>query len=324
MDNESELIATVEACPICHGRAFRSLSLPGRWIGPEVFEPHRDRLGLARCLGCGLELVNPRPSPRLLAAFYGGKSYECHRAERGGDPAADKADFVLERIRRHAPDARRLLDYGCGGGFLCRRARQQGFSPIGYDIGAEALRACRAQDLEVTDSLAAIGRGEIDAIVLHHVFEHVPDPRRVLMELAPLLAHDGRLFIEVPNVASLRARLSGGLLRERLDLDERHRAYPIHLWYFAPATLRRLLVNCGFEVSTVETYGVGLDELVWRKPRSVASGSTRARRPPRPLRSLVKRALFSVDLGENLLAVASAPAAARSAGAEASEVASTG
>jgi hypothetical protein len=87
-------------------------------------------------------------------------------------------------------------------------------------------------------------------------------------------------------------------------VDERHRAFPIHLFYFTPRTLSRTLEKNGFRIAAVETFGFGMDEFINRPEtecsggmKKLASGRTRA------LRQLVKQTYFGLGLGENLLAV---------------------
>jgi 2-polyprenyl-3-methyl-5-hydroxy-6-metoxy-1,4-benzoquinol methylase len=302
----SEDVIRVSSCPVCGMDDHVALPLPGRWIGREIFEPHRSALGLARC-ACGLVFVNPRPSARLLAEFYGGRSYECHRADANGT-SDDRARFMLGRLQHHAPRAVRLLDYGCGGGFLLRHARELGLDAVGFDIGAQAQRVCKGQGLKVVGDPSELEPASFDAIVLHHVFEHVPDPRRTLHELSRLLAPGGMLFLEVPNAGSLRAQLAMPSLTRRLRLDERYRAFPIHLWYFRPSTLGRLLGATGYHVKALETYGIGLDELIfhegWSSQDRADRVIARRRMLPNSLRSLTKRWLYRAALGENLLAVA--------------------
>ena len=120
MDGETDQhhgTVILRQCPVCSHETFRRLPTPGRWIGPEVFEPLRGRIGLVDCLGCGLVFVNPRPSSDRLSAFYAGSTYECH--ETSGEASAGAiADHLLSRIEPHLPAQapRSGLDYGAGGG----------------------------------------------------------------------------------------------------------------------------------------------------------------------------------------------------------------
>ena len=326
----------VAACPTCHDHRHQKLPTPGHWIGREVFETHRDTFGLSRCMRCGLVFVNPRPNEELLAAFYGGQTYECHSPDSATRRHA-KAHFVLERALHHVPNARRILDYGCGSGCLLRAARERGLDAVGFDIGAGARRTCRDHGFTVVADPSDLEPGSFDLIVMNHVFEHLPDPRRALSDLPPLLSGLGQLLVEVPNVASLRARLSASWLSRWFGFDERHRAFPIHLWYFEPRTLSLLVSQCGFEVKTIETYGLGLDELFFDESAGTskttttstttttttttttskttttttskttttgtATSSTSRIRDllPEPFRRAIKRTLFDRALGENML-----------------------
>jgi hypothetical protein len=113
-------------------------------------------------------------------------------------------------------------------------------------------------------------------------------------------------------VASLRARLSIPWLSGRFGLDERHRAFPIHLFYFEPRTLKRMVARAGFEVTALETYGIGLDELFYQEGTSscerIPSSSRAERKLSEPIRRTLKRVLFELALGENVLAVCAARA----------------
>lgn len=317
-------LTILPACPLCGGRSLRPLPLPVRWIGREVFAPLAPRLGLRGCAGCGLVMVNPRPGPGPLRAFYDGDAYVCHQP--GDSPGqAAKARHLLGLLERFlAPGAeRRLLDYGCGGGFLLREASGRGWRATGFDIGQAALRACREQGLNVTGDLDSLRPGSFDALVLNHVIEHVEDPPALLRRLAPLLAPGGRLLLEAPNVNSLRARLSAwpGLSR-RLGLDERHRAFPIHLWYFSPRTLPRLARDLGWTVEGCFTAGLGLEELRFRpeegdsrpaspparRPAAGPAGGAPPLSPALRLKEMFKKVYFGAGCGENVLVVASPPA----------------
>jgi SAM-dependent methyltransferase len=207
------------------------------------------------------------------------------------------------------PNARRVLDFGCGGGLLLRSARERGLDAVGYDVGERALRTCTEQGLKVTDRLEDLQDGEFDAIVLHHVFEHLDRPGNVLKGVARLLAPRGSMFIEVPNAASLRARLSHPVLSRYFHFDERYRAFPIHLSYFSARSLKRLLERHGFRVNRVATYGLGIDELIVSSSASdeAYGAATLAKYRGgivRPAREFVKRKLYGAGLGENLLVVA--------------------
>lgn len=300
-------VEQLSQCPACRGNALHKEVTPSRSIGKDVFGPVKAQLGLCRCGDCGLVFVNPRPARSLLDAFYSGDDYVCHGAQAG---SSITANFLLEVARQHGPyPGRRFLDFGCGGGFLLAAAREAGWSATGFDVGERAVATCLAKGLSVVQDLKQLKRASFDVIFLNHVFEHIAEQQDVLWECHRLLATGGKLFIVVPNVAGLRARLSTALLSRYFDVDERHRAFPIHLFYFSPSTLTSTLQKAGFHVTAVETFGLGVEELFLSRQRNSARNVPRHPLPQPPskrsrFRQIAKKAFFGAKLGENLLAVA--------------------
>ena len=292
------------ACPLCSGLSFRRLPTPGHWIGEDIFSG--GAFGLCRCQKCSLVFVNPRPTQARLNTFYGAENYVCHSPDAGGDKTAR---FLLERMAYYGPyQEMRFLDFGCGGGFLLRAAQDAGWSAFGHDIGKRALASCKAQGLNVTNDLGQLALGHFDVVFLNHVFEHIAEPQGLLLSCRQLLAKDGKLFISVPNLAGLRARLSFRFLSRNFNIDERHRAFPIHLFYFTPRTLVKTLEKNGLRVVAVETFGFGMDEFV-NQPDASTNGSQVEADPKltnggRVFKQLAKRIFCGARLGENLLVIA--------------------
>jgi SAM-dependent methyltransferase len=318
----------LSSCPACGSERFKALPTPGRWIGPEVFEPLRGRIGLVECRDCRLAFINPRPSPTRLSAFYAGSTYDCHDTA-GSSSAGATADHLLERIQPHLPAQapRTVLDYGAGGGGFLLRMREHGWQTHGLEPGRRGFEACRAAGLDVVADPAQLPSAHFGLVTFHHVFEHLREPEAVLDTVRRVLAPEGRLFIEVPNIRSLRARLALPALSARTRVDERYRAFPIHLAYYDRRTLVQVLEQNGWQVDTTFTLGMGVDELLIREPAPGSAdaaatpgtaidagvrgrGSTRGRRR---LRHRVRDAFLGLGLGENLAVIARPANAAASA-----------
>ena len=314
------MIITLTKCPLCGGTAFRPLPVPVHWIGLEVFGPLKGKLGLSRCRSCGFTFTNPRPAPELLEQFYSGNTYSCHKPNTAAS-AVRVATYLLSLLDQPGQPkspGKRLLDFGCGGGFLLRCARDLGWDASGFDPGEEARRACREQGLPVFDSLEALPKGGFDVVLLSHVLEHVEDFDGLFPVCRRILAPQGRLFIKSPNSASLRARLSMPLLVKHAGFDERYRAFPIHLSYFTSDTRQRLLETHGFQVTMSSTSGMGLEEIILRpepepeyeEHASPSASSPSPVRPARPsttvqaAKTAVKNSFHRLKLGEYVLAIA--------------------
>ncbi|HWA10115.1 MAG TPA: class I SAM-dependent methyltransferase [Opitutaceae bacterium] len=141
----------------------------------------------------------------------------------------------------------RILDVGCGSGGLLRRMQRYGFSDLtGVDpytsIEADepGFRVMRAE-------LTALGGG-YDLIMMHHVLEHLADPKGSLGELRGRLAPGGRLLVRIPVAASETARLYGP---DWFNLDP-----PRHLLVPSRRGMELLAERSGFRVVRTEFDGI--------------------------------------------------------------------
>jgi SAM-dependent methyltransferase len=80
---------------------------------------------------------------------------------------------------------------------------------------------------------------------MHHVLEHVHDPRAALAWCRRVLRPDGLLSIAVPNPAGLGHRVFGACWR---GLEP-----PRHLSLFEASALRALLAEAGFAIERLRT-----------------------------------------------------------------------
>jgi SAM-dependent methyltransferase len=117
--------------------------------------------------------------------------------------------------------------------------------------------------------------GDLDAIVLGDVLEHLAAPACLLRALLPSLRRDGRVLISVPNVAHWWLRLS--LLVGRFEYKDRGLLDRDHLRFFTARSLNQLLTSNGL-----------------RPTRSLAAGIPFSLALPR-IRSRAVRALEHVE-----------------------------
>lgn len=244
---ESQLEAP--ACALCGADGFSvvipSRREPGRPIDlAAVFrssgdEPLRDQL--VRCTGCGLHYVRPRLRSELILEGYRGGSDETFVSQA---PFRERTfERCLDKIEAAArPPGRRVLDVGAAGGSFLAVARRRGYAPAGCEPSTWMCAFAREQyGLALHPGTIfdlSLEPGSVHLLTLFDVLEHTPDPRAVLERARELLAPGGVLGLSYPDYGSLAARLMG---RRWVFL------LTVHLYYFVPATMRRLLAQCGFE-----------------------------------------------------------------------------
>ena len=136
-----------------------------------------------------------------------------------------------------------ILDVGCGTGKLLLDLREQGFSnllgidplvksDITYESGVRVLK--RTLD-EVT--------GQFDFIMLHHSFEHMPDPPAVLRTLYELIKPGHYVLLRIPVAGSYAWREYGV---DWVALDA-----PRHLFLHTSKSIGILASQAGFEVAEI-------------------------------------------------------------------------
>lgn len=293
---------TLDGCPLCGGK-WQSITAPPVAIGHDVFT---DSFGLARCRECSVRFVNPRPTDDNLDRFYSADGYECHTSQKASDPVIRLQ--IVERFK--SPTT--LCDFGCGAGELLRSAEGRGWEVTGVEPGATRDRLT-AQGFQVVSDINEIP--PVDAVVMVHSLEHCPDPSNVLSDLRKKINQGGLIYIEVPNADSLRARLANSFLKPFWTFAaERYLAFPIHLFYFNPHSLTRLLKNQGYQILELGTMGMGVEELFTPKANgnessaaasSTALSSTASARPRFQFaKNIIKSGVYRSHLGENLYVIA--------------------
>jgi SAM-dependent methyltransferase len=295
------------SCYLCNSTNLVSLRVPRLWIGESyAFSGLLGKLGLSKCKTCGLIFTNPRPATKRLDRFYSGDSYVCHTIA-GSASGSRKASYLIDLIEQSYTGPRTLLDFGCGSGAFMSVAQQSGWKVRGLEPGQRGRESCVNLGLNVAATLNALKGERFGVITLHHVLEHVPDPIKILRDLRPLLTPHGILFVEVPNARSLRAVCATNLIRSLSPkVDERYRAFPIHLMYHRRKTLALAVQRAGYKELYSSTVGIGLDEFFVESAKNHSGGSKAAplRKARSPILSFVKNVFLQLGFGENLLIMA--------------------
>jgi SAM-dependent methyltransferase len=126
----------------------------------------------------------------------------------------------------------------------------------------------RSLGLQCVQAIEEAPRGPYDLIVLFHVLEHLPRPVDMLSRLAGMLAPDGAVVAEVPNVED--ALLS----RYAIPEFEKFYWHPAHTLYFSRETLARTGEAADLRVSVepVQRYSLA-NHLHWALERQPAGSS---------------------------------------------------
>jgi 2-polyprenyl-3-methyl-5-hydroxy-6-metoxy-1,4-benzoquinol methylase len=241
-------------CPVCGHTEAEALFVPKSSPGPVV-----------RCPRCGMVFVSLIQNARSLI-FDGPVADEAQQRMLTSADLGDLADCwessmlpskeaEWPALRENAIDhlqriestlqksERKILDFGSGWGFFLAAAKERGWDAYGIEPlpGHSVYARAQFKLPIITDTLreGMFPPGSFNAIASFQVFEHIPDPSRDIATLCQMLAPNGIMLIEVPNVATRAVSL----------LKDKHRHFTVdHLNFFSAKTLSDLMQRNGLTV----------------------------------------------------------------------------
>jgi SAM-dependent methyltransferase len=165
----------------------------------------------------------------------------------------------------------RLLEIGCGRGDLLARLAALGWEGVGLEISPRAATAAReltaahVDRVAIVDDPAAV-QGAFPLVVASEVLEHIPDDADTLRRWRSWVATDGRLVLTVPAHERYWTRSDD---------------FVGHVRRYERADLHRLVVEAGFEVEVLWSFGfpvsaltAPLRHLVYRRRLARVAGAS--------------------------------------------------
>lgn len=138
----------------------------------------------------------------------------------------------------------KIVDIGCGNGYFLNRLNSIGFSNlIGIDPFLES-DIYYPNGVNVYKKYISELDGKYDLIMLHHSFEHMPDPISVFSHLERLLALNGTIIIRIPVIDGYAWRKYG---MNWFQVDA-----PRHFFLHTKKSISLLAKNVGLKVVKIE------------------------------------------------------------------------
>ena len=215
------------ACPVCGENASAPVAGPFReWR-------------YVRCAGCAHCRLIPMPGEDYLGAYYN-SAYRVP-PERYFAAARREVPLVRRMLARRHSSRGCLLEVGASYGAMLAALRDDGWDVIGTELDRRAAEQAHARyGIDVRfEALAVVpDKGPLDAVVLFHVIEHLPEPEAFLVALRAQLKCGGTLLLKTPN--------GGSWLAEHVQGWWEWFAPPEHVHVFSPVSLDLVLKRAGF------------------------------------------------------------------------------
>lgn len=203
--------------------------------------------------------IRDMPTPEELSAYYATQyyqeargSYEITYTDAELRNTKQKIAFRLKLAKPDFLGGGKLLDVGCGEGFVLAHGKAEGWDVRGLDFSSAGVEGqnpfCRGDLL--TGDIFELLENEVssentyDVIWLQNVLEHVIDPEDLLTTLKKVVSPSGVLVVTVPNDFS---RLQEeALLSDRISTPF-WVSPPDHLSYFSAQSLRSISIATGWD-----------------------------------------------------------------------------
>ena len=172
-----------------------------------------------------------------------------------------------QRIGRNA----KIMDVGCGSGSWLSSLSEAGYRNL---VGVDLFNKNRNKDfLFIEGDIFSVSDSEqCDVITMHHSFEHMEYPKKVLRKCNKLLKKNGKLIIRIP-VMGKYAWKKYGKYWAQIDA-------PRHLFLYTERALDYLCKQCGLKIVNVyydstDYYQLKLSDLYQNTDLSFEMGKKR-------------------------------------------------
>ncbi len=150
------------------------------------------------------------------------------------------------------PDARRILDVGCGAGEFGRFLKERGAEEVAgieideraYHIAQENLDHAVLGNIEEME--LPFPDGHFDCIVFGDVLEHLINPTAVLRKVTRILAPQGIIVTSIPNVRFFE--VVGMLAQGRWKYEDAGILDRTHLRFFTAVEIRKMIHDAGLQI----------------------------------------------------------------------------
>ena len=203
----------------------------------------------------GFYQISPSPTPEELSAYYNANYYDygTYTPEYSHNELIQKTLPVHEINYLLKKEKGKILDIGCGEGFVINEFQKQGWDVTGLDFSHDGINRHfpHLKDKVIKDdiykSLETLINDKIkfDVIVCNNVLEHVIDPLSFLGRFKSLCHKDTVIRIQVPNDFSW---VQAALKKDGMIKNDYWVGPPAHLSYFNNKSFRNVLESFGYEV----------------------------------------------------------------------------
>jgi len=204
---------------------------------------------ILKCSHCQLVFADVQPSD--LSNSYEEDYYSTAYPDYESDEKFHKKNnkMILQEIENYFKPGK-LVEVGSSFGFFLKVAESNGWDCSGFEISKYSSKIAREKykvDVRNTDFLSEEMSRDNDMLVMLDTIEHLLDPSAVIKKASEILKPGGGLYVPTGNINSLFAKICGRKWRLMTP--------PLHIYFYTPETITRLLEKHGFTVLKISHDG---------------------------------------------------------------------
>ena len=208
----------------------------------------------------GYYYADPKPTEEQIKKYYEEEFYQKPKAsvndsslevrERDSEFYDFWYRFFIDLIPKQKNyQVNSLLDLGCGYGHFLSFVKNNSNinSLMGVEPFPEFLKHVESLGIEgyvsTLESYVQTSKRKFDVVTMINVLEHIYNPQQVLYNISKnILNKEGSLILQVPNDFNIIQEIAV----KKKSIKKWWFAPPIHVSYFSPNSLKKLLKQCGF------------------------------------------------------------------------------
>jgi len=183
--------------------------------------------------------------------------------------SSDGHKWILPKLLKLLPKGQlnlRVLDIGCGNGFMASRVAEKGFEVIGIDSSRDGIIIAEKSYPNVNFKIASAYDelidlvGEVDIVIVADVIEHLYSPKTLMRNINSVLKPGGMLIISTPYHGYIK-NLALSVFN-KWDYHHTVNWEGGHIKFFSEKTLRELLQEFGF--CNISFHNTGRIKWLWK------------------------------------------------------------
>jgi len=204
-----------------------------------------DGYNIMRCPNCGLIYANVTQND-ITNAYekdYYKSVYPDYESDKNIHDL-NNAGLLQDIEKYFSPGT--MLEIGSAFGFFLEMAGKRGWKTTGYETSEYASQIAREkyhQNVKNEDFLTSEIQSKVEVICMFDTIEHLLKPSLFIEKISKTISKGGGFIVTTGDISSWMAKIQGTKWRMVVP--------PLHVYYYSPKTLSRLLEQHGFEILSI-------------------------------------------------------------------------